>query len=89
VIVLSDGIVPEITPNKVQLFSQQNITWIIATFVLTIASASLLAYTGFLPTDPITAATDGFMVAIVYVGYRVFLGYRVLRMRAKMNIVQE
>jgi hypothetical protein len=88
VIVLSDGIVPEITPIKSQLFNRQNISWIIATFVLTMAAASLLSYMGFLPMNPITAATDGFLVANVYVGYRVFLGYRALRMRAKMNIIE-
>ncbi len=87
-IVLSDGIAPEITPTM-KLFNRQSTAWIIATFALTMASAALLSYTGFLPTDPITAATDGFLVAIVYVGFRVLLGYRALRMRAKMNIIEE
>ena len=87
VIVLVDGIAPEVTPPmKTEIFSRQNNAWIVATFVLTMAAASLLAYTGFLPTDPITAATDGFLVALVYVGYRVLQAYRVLRLRAKMNI---
>lgn len=86
VIVLTDGIASEVTPIKMQIFSRQNKLWIIATFVLTMATAALLSYTGFLSTDPISAAIDGFLVAIVYVGYRVFQAYRVLRLREKMNI---
>ncbi len=59
--------------------------WIIATFIFTILTASVLSYTGFLITDPLTAAIDGFLVAIVYVGWRVVQAYRVLRLREKMN----
>lgn len=87
VIVLVDEIAPENAPIITQIFSRQYSMWIVATFVLTMAAASLLAYTGFLSTDPISAATDGFLVAIVYVGYRVLNAYRSLRLRAKMNIV--
>ena len=85
VIVLVDGIASEVIPIKTQIFNRQSSMWIVSTFVLTMAAAAVLSYTGFLPTDPISAATDGFLVAIVYVGFRVLNAYRVLRLRAKMN----
>jgi len=86
VIVLTDGIATEVSPMNTQIFSRQANMWIVATFVLTMATAYLLSYTGFLSTDPITAAIDGFLVSIVYVGYRVLNASRVRRLRAKMNI---
>lgn len=85
-IVLTDGIAPDITPIRSQIFTRQSNMWIVSTFVLTMATAVLLSYTGIYPLDPISAATDGFLVAIVYVGFRVLNAYRVLRLRAKMNI---
>ena len=85
-IVLVDVIATDVSPMKTQIFSRQANLWIVATFVLTMAVASLLSYTGFLSTDPITAAVDGFLVSIVYVGYRVLNTYRVRRLRVKMNI---
>jgi len=70
---------------RTQVFSRENTLWIIATFTLTMLAASVLSFTGFLVTDPLTAAVDGFLVATVYVGWRVLQAYRVLRLRAKMN----
>jgi len=38
--------------------------------------------------DPISAAIDGFLVAIVYVGFRIALAYRAVRLRSKINTVE-
>jgi len=85
VVNLSDVTSSSTPPIRTQVFSREHIVWIIATFTLTMLAASVLSYTGFLVTDPLTAAVDGFLVAIVYVGWRVLQAYRVLRLRAKMN----
>ena len=49
-------------------------SWILATFLLTPATAMFLAHYGFIPRDLVSAAIDGFLVALMYVGFRV--GYR-------------
>jgi len=54
--------------------------------VLTPITAYYLSIGGYLPMDPIIAAISGFLVAIVYVGYRVVMVYRVVRLRSKMNV---
>lgn len=82
---LSEVTVPSTHTIRAQVFSRGNIAWIIATFTLTMLAASVLSYTGFLVTDPLTAAIDGFLVATVYVGWRVIQAYRVLRLRAKLK----
>jgi hypothetical protein len=60
--------------------------WILSTFVFTMLAASVLAYFRFLPMDPFNAAIDGFLVATVYVGFRIFLAYRTLKLREKTSI---
>ena len=82
---LSEVASPSTPTIRNQVFSREHKAWIVATFVLTMLSASLLSYVGVLATDPLSAAVDGFLVATVYVGWRVIQAYRVLRLRAKMN----
>ncbi len=68
------------------MFSPKTMAWLVSTFVLTPITAYYLSIGGYLPMDPIIAAISGFLVAIVYVGYRVVMVYRVVRLRSKMNI---
>ena len=55
-------------------------SWILATFLLTPATAMFLANNGFIPRDLVSAAIDGFLVALMYVGFRV--GYRYFALRS-------
>ena len=62
-------------------------TWILGTFLLTPITAVFLAYYGFIPYDLVSAGINGFIVALVYVGFR--LGYRhwALKTRTKTAAV--
>ena len=82
---LSEVTSPSTPALRTQVFSRAHIVWIITTFTLTVLSASVLSYTGFIVTDPLTAAVDGFLVATIYVGWRVFQAYRVLKLRANKS----
>ena len=84
-----DDTTPSIQTIQSQIFSRQTNMWIVSTFVFTIMTASALSYTGFLQTDPLTAAVDGFLVAIVYVGFRVLNAYRALRLHSRVKIERE
>jgi hypothetical protein len=88
VVNLSEASVPSPPEIRSKIFSRETNAWIVATFVLTMLAASVLSYTGVLITDPVTAAIDGFLVASVYVGYRILQAYRVLRLRSKMKPVE-
>ncbi len=68
---------------KTVMFDSNSIAWLVSTFVLTPITAFYLSLMGYLPMDPITAAISGFLVAIVYVGYRVVMAYRVIKLRSK------
>ncbi|MFW9959043.1 MAG: hypothetical protein ACFFCT_13310 [Candidatus Odinarchaeota archaeon] len=78
-----DDVTPSVHAIRSQIFTRQTNMWIISIFVFTILTASVLSYTGFLQTDPLTAAIDGFLVAIVYVGFRVLNAYRALRLHSR------
>lgn len=82
---LTDDVTPSLPSLQTPIFTRRTNIWIVSTFVFTVLTASALSYTGFLATDPVTAAIDGFLVAIVYVGYRVLNAYRVRGLRSKMN----
>ena len=82
---LSEVTSPSTPALRTQVFSRAHIVWIITTFTLTVLAASVLSHTGFIVTDPLTAAVDGFLVATVYVGWRVLQAYRVLQLRTKMQ----
>jgi hypothetical protein len=59
--------------------------WILATLLLTPATALILAELGFIPLDPVLAVIDGFLVALMYVGYRV--GYRHFALKSREQAV--
>ena len=84
-VTLSEITTPLTPTIRAQVFSRRHTAWIVATFIFTILTASILSYTGYLATDPFTAAIDGFLVASVYVGWRVLQAYRVVRLRMKMQ----
>ena len=61
--------------------------WILATLLLTPATAMFLASNGFIPLDQISAAINGLLVALVYVGFRV--GYRYFALRSVNRAEQQ
>ena len=60
-------------------------SWILTTFLLTPATAVFLANNGFIPRDLVSAAIDGFLVALMYVGFRV--GYRHWALKTRTETV--
>ena len=84
--IVTSEITPPVPEIKTRIFSRETKLWILSTFVFTMLAASVLSYAGILPMDPLNAAIDGFLVATVYVGYRILQAYRVLRLRQKRSI---
>jgi len=88
VLCLTNEIDTPLPSFQTQIFNPMSVAWIVTTFVLTPITAYYLSIMGFLPMDPISAAIDGFLVAIVYVGFRIALAYRAVRLRSKINAVE-
>jgi hypothetical protein len=63
-------------------------SWILATLLLTPATALILAELGFISLDPILAVIDGFLVALVYVGFRVGYRHFALKSRVRLNRIE-
>lgn len=67
-------------------FTRQDHAWMVATFILTPLTASILSIAHYIPTDPVTAAIDGVIVAIVYVGFRIGNALRRWRLFSKSSV---
>ncbi|MDH4212928.1 MAG: hypothetical protein OEV85_03315 [Candidatus Thorarchaeota archaeon] len=80
-----DDVAPLVYTIRSKIFTRRFNIWIVSIFVFTILAASTLSYAGFIQTDPLTAAVDGFLVAIFYVGFRLYKAYRVVRLHSTMK----
>ncbi len=67
--------------SKRSLFTRRDYLWMAATFTLTPIVAALLSLGGYIPFDVFTAGISGFLVSLVYVGFRVANVYRVVSIR--------
>ena len=73
------------SPIRPEFFTIRDYIWMISTFAITPIVASLLSIGGYIPVDPYTAAIDGLLVSIVYVGYRILDAYRRLTLYCKQS----
>ena len=70
-------------------YNARTYVWMLTTLILTPVTAGLLAAGGYIPFDIRMAVLDGFIVALVYIGFRVFNAERQTRLAARMKPAEE
>lgn len=70
-------------------YNARTYVWMLMTLILTPLTAGVLAAGGYIPFDIQMAMLDGFIVALVYIGFRVFNAERQARLSARMKPVEE
>ncbi|TFG35003.1 hypothetical protein EU527_00715 [Candidatus Thorarchaeota archaeon] len=82
---MSNNTTTNLKISKSAYFTTKDYVWMVSTFATTPIVASMLSIAGYIPIDPITAAIDGFIVSIVYVGYRVLDAYRKISLHRRLQ----
>jgi hypothetical protein len=73
------------TTSPRSFYNARTYVWMLTTLILTPLTAGFLAATGHIPFDIQMAVLDGFLVALVYIGFRVFTAERQTRLAARMD----
>lgn len=71
------------------IFTKHYIIWIVATLVLTPVVAGFLSVAGYIPMDALSAAFNGLLVALVYVGFRVANSHRISKLKSNVRVRDE
>jgi hypothetical protein len=71
------------------VFTKRYVIWMVATLVTTPVVACLLSVAGYIPTDAFTAAFNGLLVALVYVGFRVANSHRASKLVSNARVRDE
>jgi hypothetical protein len=71
------------------IFTKHYIIWIVATLVLTPVVAGFLSVAGYIPMDALSAAFNGLLVALVYVGFRVANSLRISKLKSNVRVRDE
>ena len=61
----------------------------VATLVTTPIVAGLLSVAGYIPMEPFSAAFNGLLVALVYVGFRVANSHRISKLKSNPRVRDE